>query len=209
MLGVCGLFVGAQTYADCLNVRFDSGDSICIALEKSGSRYYASLEKNNTSSNASLRCEILLPDNALENLGACNGYFQYSSSRTETVRLYIRYNSSEYEVIDASFNFRDGTRGSSNSQGGSSSSNTSISVSTNRTSPTTDQWANVTIDTNSSYKGRVEFSVQYRSSTSASWSTVSSSTYFTADSAFNNGYRFTASDNGRKTFSSFIKFNRS
>jgi hypothetical protein len=61
--------VGAQAQAaDCLNVKLDSGRSICLTLEKSGSRYYASLEKNNTSSNASLRCEILLPNDTLENI---------------------------------------------------------------------------------------------------------------------------------------------
>jgi hypothetical protein len=65
--------LGNATQANCLEVKFDnSRDSICVALEKNGSRYYASLERSNISSNALLRCEIELPNKRLENLGACN-----------------------------------------------------------------------------------------------------------------------------------------
>jgi hypothetical protein len=90
----------------------------------------------------------------------------------------------------------------------SSTNNGDLSISTNRTSPTTSQYANITVETPSSYRGYVNFYVQYRSSTSSSWSKVSSSSYFTADSYLNNGYKFTSSDYGYHTFSSFIRFNR-
>jgi hypothetical protein len=64
----------------------------------------------------------------------------------------------------------------------SSSSSTSdeIELSTNRKSPTTSQYVNLTIKTDKKYTGRLYLSAQYRSSSSSSWSNISntSSTYF-------------------------------
>ena len=199
--------LGNATQANCLEVKFDnSRDSICVALEKNGSRYYASLEKSNIPSNTPLRCEIELPNGRLENLGACDGYFQYDSTRIEQVKRLIRLGTRDFVTVDAYFDFRNGSWGSNN-QGGSSNNN--VKISTNKSSPTTNQWVNVTVETDSSYRGWVEFSVQYRAASSSSRSTVSSSTYFTASSEFNNGYKFTSSDKGEKTFNSFIRFNKS
>ena len=211
LFGLCCVFgIGNfSNAADCLDVKFNNGDSICVALEKSWTRYYAKLTTSNIGKNSALRCEILTPNDVLENLGACDGYFQYNSSSTEKVRMYVRYQNSEYKVIDADFNFRNGTWGSSSSSNSNSSSNNRLSISSNRTSPTTSQWNNITIETDSSYRDYVEFEVQYRSSSSSSWSTVSSTSYFDASSEFKNGYRFTSSDRGSVTLSSFIRFNRS
>ncbi|MDR2415162.1 MAG: hypothetical protein LBD75_00665, partial [Candidatus Peribacteria bacterium] len=43
---------------------------------------------------------------------------------------------------------------------------------------------------------------------SSYWENVSSSSYFSADSAFNNGYYFNSYDYGSHTFNSFLRFNR-
>ncbi|MDR0369005.1 MAG: hypothetical protein LBH96_00230, partial [Candidatus Peribacteria bacterium] len=91
----------------------------------------------------------------------------------------------------------------------SSSSSDDIEISTNRSSPSTEQWVNVTVETDSSYRGKVEFYLQYRTSSSSSWSKVTSSSYFTADDEFDDGYKFTSSDKGTVTFNSFIKFKKS
>ncbi|MDR0651068.1 MAG: hypothetical protein LBG59_06870 [Candidatus Peribacteria bacterium] len=107
--------------------------------------------------------------------------------------MYVRDDNSNSEYVEFNVN---------------GSSYNTLNISTNRSAPSTDQWVNVTVNTESSYRGRTEFYVQYRSSSSSSWSTVSSSSYFTADSYLTNGYRFTSSDYGSHTFSSFIKFNR-
>jgi hypothetical protein len=108
--------------------------------------------------------------------------------------------------VNASYNFNNGTWGSSNSGGGSSNSN-AIKITASKTNPSTSQWVNIDLDTNTSYRGRAEFKLQYRSSSSSSWSTASSSDY-TADNSFNRGYQFTASDRGYVTINSFIKFSR-
>jgi hypothetical protein len=78
-------------------------------------------------------------------------------------------------------------------------------VSSNRTSPSTNEWVNLTVRTNSSYQDYVYFSLEYRDGytrRSASYSD------YNADSYFNNGYRFTYSDYGERTFNSFIRFYR-
>jgi hypothetical protein len=87
---------------------------------------------------------------------------------------------------------------------GGSYSNT-FSVSTNRSSPSTNEYVNVTVKTNSSYTDYVYFSLEYYDGYSRR--TASSSDY-SVDNYFNNGYRFTYSDYGQRTFSSFIKFYR-
>ncbi|MDR2190485.1 MAG: hypothetical protein LBP53_04805 [Candidatus Peribacteria bacterium] len=50
-----------------------------------------------------------MPNQVLEDLGACNGYFSYASSRTERVKMYVRYDNRYFETIDADFNFSNGT----------------------------------------------------------------------------------------------------
>jgi hypothetical protein len=83
--------------------------------------------------------------------------------------------------------------------------NGNITISTNRTAPSTNEWVNVTVRTNSNYSDYVSFSLQYRDG--YTWRTASSSDY-NADSYFRNGYRFSYSDYGERTFNSFIRFYR-
>jgi hypothetical protein len=201
---------GSAVEANCLTVNFDNGEKICLELDKSSNYYYANV--TSAPSDATLKCDVVLPNDVNESLGACNGYFSYSSSKTETLRLYVWLNNREFKVVDAKYNFSNGTRGSSSDVGGGSSSsdNEEIEITTNKSSPTTSQYVNVTVDTDSSYKGYVYFSVQYRASSSDAWKTQTSSTYFTAgDNYLKNGYKFVTSDYGSHTFSSFIRFNKS
>ncbi len=100
-----------------------------------------------------------------------------------------------------------------------SSTNTSnldnFLLSTNRSSPTTSQWSDLTIrarnssnNTLSNFNERVRFRVYYRTSSSSSWTETTSSTYYTISSSFNNWYTFYTYDYWVKTLSDFIKFNR-
>ncbi|MBO4203937.1 hypothetical protein J5893_03880 [bacterium] len=86
-----------------------------------------------------------------------------------------------------------------------------IRITTNRSYPDVDQYVNITLETSSDYRGRVDFEVQYRSTSSSSWSKLgtSSSSYFTADSYLRKGYQFTSSDRGYRSFSNFIRFAKS
>jgi hypothetical protein len=64
----------------------------------------------------------------------------------------------------------------------SSSSSDDIELSTNKKSPSTNQYINLTIETDRDYTGKLTLSAKYRSSSSSSWSSVSntSSTYFSS-----------------------------
>ena len=100
------------------------------------------------------------------------------------------------------------------SWGWSSSKNSYISISTNRKSPSTDQYINLTIETDNDYTGKINFSkFQYKSSSSSSWSNISrtSSTYVSNySSAWSNGYyKMTSSDYGYVTLKEIIKFKKS
>jgi hypothetical protein len=96
----------------------------------------------------------------------------------------------------------------------SSSYNDDIELSTNRKSPSTDQYVNLTIETDdSSYVGRLTLSAKYRSSTSSSWSSISntSSTYFSdySDEWADGYYRMRSSDDGEVTLDDLVKFRKS
>ena len=115
------MFLGigsAAVQANCIEATFENGDRACIALNKNRNQYTVSVSSSNLSSTSSLVCEMLLPNQDLKLLGACNGSFSYSSSRTEKVRLYVRYNNRYYDTIDAYYNFNDGSWDSYNSIGG-------------------------------------------------------------------------------------------
>jgi hypothetical protein len=65
------LGIGSIAQANCLDVRFDNGDSICIALNKNWNQYTASVQSSNLSSSyrtSALVCEMLLPNQELKNL---------------------------------------------------------------------------------------------------------------------------------------------
>jgi len=163
MLALIGVFSWIAG-ANCLTVEFDNRDSFCLSLDKSGRTYSASIEDRDLSSwPNTLRCELLLPDNSLEDLGACNGSFTYSSSKEEKVKLYIRYNSTYYTVITSYLDFSDGTWGDSDSDinGGSRSKNSGLSISVDDTTLGKNDYTNMIIETDD-YDGKIDFTVEYK-----------------------------------------------
>ena len=89
-----------------------------------------------------------------------------------------------------------------------------LSVNSSNKYPSTNQWVQVNIETDSDYTDNINFSkLQYRSSTSSSWSNVSrtSSTYV-SDYSYDwsaGYYRMTRSDYGYVTLNNLIKFSKS
>jgi hypothetical protein len=95
----------------------------------------------------------------------------------------------------------------------SSSSSDEIELSTNRKSPSTSQYVNLTIETDDSkYTGKLYLSAKYRSSSSSSWSSISntSSTYFNdySDEWDDGYYKMKSSDKGEVTLSNLVKFRK-
>jgi hypothetical protein len=86
-----------------------------------------------------------------------------------------------------------------------SSNNGNLSLRTSNSAPSTNQWVNLTITTDSSYRDYVYFSLEYKDG--STWRSASTS-YYEADTYFNRGYQFTSSDYGQRTLNSFIRFNR-
>ena len=214
--------------SNCLNVKFDNWDSVCLGITKSGTKNFKiSIDKNNLSKSPTLMCNLTLPDGHIYQLSACQGSFTYTSSSTQAVLLSVTYVDNNKDVyynwFSTSLNFKNWTWGSSiktlnsgqwvnNGKSSSSSSSDDIELSTNRKSPTTSQYVNLTVTTNKKYTGKLYLSAQYRSSSSSSWSNISntSSTYFSSySSEWSNGYyKMTSSDKGNVTLSNLVKFRK-
>ena len=95
----------------------------------------------------------------------------------------------------------------------SSSSSEDIELSTNRKSPTTSQYVNLTIEMDDDdYTWKLKFSVKYRSSSSSSWSTITrtSSTYFSdySDEWEDWYYKMKSSDDWEVTLKNLVKFKK-
>ena len=228
---ICGiaLFIGSAFAAssDCLNIKFDNWDSVCLEVSKSGTKNFKiSIAKNNLSRNASLTCRILLPNDRIYPIGACNGTISYNWSSTQSVVIYATYldnsNKSHFKRQQAKINFSNGYWGSSSdvisvskasgSSSSSSSYNDYIELSTNRKSPSTNQYVNLTIKTDRNYNGKLYLSAKYRRYSSDSWSTFSntSSTYVNDYSSewSNEYYKMTSSDRGEITLNNLVKFRK-
>ena len=97
----------------------------------------------------------------------------------------------------------------------SSKNNNYIYLSTNRKSPSTNQFINLTIETEDNYTGKINFSkFQYKSSSSSSRSTISnkiSNTYISdySDTWEDWYYKMTSSDDGYVTLKNLVKFKKS
>ena len=215
------------TSSDCLNIKFDNWDSVCLGITKSGTKNYkVSIDKNNLSRTATLVCYLTLPDGHMYQLNGCAWSFTYTSSSTQAVLLSATYVNNQkdifYHWLSTSINFKNGVWGSSsrtinswegtNNWKSSSKSSDEIELSTNRKSPSTSQYVNLTISTDKKYTGKLYLTTKYRSSSSSSWSTVSntSSTYFSNYSTeWSNGYyKMTSSDKGNVTLSNLVKFRK-
>ncbi len=98
------------------------------------------------------------------------------------------------------------------SSSSSSNNNDEIELSTNRESPSTNQYVNLTIETDDDYVGKLTLSAKYRSSSSSSWSSISntSSTYFSdySDEWDDGYYKMKSSDDGEITLKNLVKFKK-
>ena len=225
------LSVGSVNAAssDCLNVKFDNWDSVCLGITKSGTRNFkVSIDKNNLSKTATLLCNLTILDSEgrMYPLNACQWSFTYTSTSTQAVLLSVTYidNKSDiyYNWLSTSINFKNWAWGSSsktinswewtNNWKSSSKTSDDIELSTNRKSPSTSQYVNLTITTDKKYTGKLYLTAKYRNSTSSSRTTISntSSSYFSNYSTeWSNGYyKMTSSDKGSVTLSNLVKFKK-
>ena len=220
LLAVCaflGVGLGTAYASDCLNLNFGNWDSVCLGIEKSGTKNFKiSVDKNNLSKSSSIKCYVILPNSSMYSLNNCEWTFSYSSNNTDGVVVsatYILKNKDFYSKrMAASINFNKWTRWSSSSS--SSKSDKNLKITTSPSSPDTYDWVKLTIKTDKNYTGKIKFSkFQYRSSSSSSWSNISStsSTYVSDYSTdWSNGYyRITSSDKGEATLKNLIKFKKS
>ena len=88
-----------------------------------------------------------------------------------------------------------------------------IKLSTNRESPSMNQYVNLTIETDEDYVGKLSFSAKYRSSSSSSRTNISnltSSTYFSdySDDWDIGYYRMRSADDGEVTLKNLVKFKK-
>ncbi len=210
--------------SDCLNLKFDNWDSVCLGISKNWTKNFKiSVDNNNLSRNSVLNCYIILPNSYMYPLGACKWEFTYAWTNTQNVTIsatYVTSNNSFYSKrIENRVNFNNGTWWSSsyvissNSSSSSSSKNDYIELSTNRKSPSNNQYVNLTISTDKKYTGKLYLTAKYRSSSSSSWSSFSntSSTYISDYSSdwSNWYYKMVSSDKGEATLSNLIKFKKS
>ena len=228
---LCWLFLFAWSAlaasSDCFNIKFDNWDNVCLGITKSGTKNFkVSIDKINLSQTPSLMCYLTLPDGHMYQLNGCRWSFTYAGSTTQAVLLsatYVDNNANVfYNWLSTSINFKNWTWGSSsrtinsgewvNNWKSSSKSSDEIELSTNRKSPTTSQYVNLTVTTDKKYTGKLYLSAKYRSSSSSSWSTISntSSTYFSNySSEWSNGYyKMTSYDKGNITLSNLVKFKK-
>ena len=156
----------------------------------------------------------------MHSLNECKGSFYYAWNSTEDVIVsttYVTKNRNFYsKKVSANINFNRWSWASSRNTSSNSSSNNNsgeIGLSTNRKSPTINQYVDLTINTRKSYVGRLLLSAKYRSSSSSSWTSISntSSTYFSDYSnEWENGYyRMVSSDRWEYTIEDIVKFKKS
>ena len=229
LLTVCtflGIGLGTAYASDCLNLKFNNWDSLCLEIEKNGNKNFKiAVDKNNLNKGSSIKCYIILPNSSVHTLNDCAWNFSYPWSNTEDVIVsatYVLKNGNFYSKrLNSKLNFNKWTWTSSNDTSNSSksssknNSNGDIKVSVSPSNPDTYEWVKLTIETDDDYTGKINFSkFQYKSSNSSSWSTISSrtsSTYVSDYStAWSNGYyKMTSSDDGYVTLKNLVKFKKS
>ena len=142
------------------------------------------------------------------------GYYKMSSSDNGYVTLknLVKFKKSGYYRIYVEDTDSNESYIQINVDTSSSSSSDKIELSTNRKSPSTSQYVNLTIETDKKYTGKLTLSAKYRSSSSSSWSNISntSSSYFSDYSTdWSRGYyKISSSDKGYVTLNSLVKFKK-
>ena len=170
----------------------------------------------------------MTPDSQLKSVSSCNGEFTYDVSRAGRIKLWIRYNevapidregkpdnTSEWTYPQRVYDFDNEERVDDNLTSNSNGNLDNFYLTTDDTTPSTSQYVDLTVEARDSsddrvtdYTDRVKFGVYYRSSSSSIRTLTTSSTYYTMSSSYSNGYDFTSSNDGIKTFTNLIKFNR-
>ena len=219
------LSVGTANAAssDCLNLKFNNWDSVCLGIAKSGTKNFkVSVDKNNLRKNSEIKCFIALGNGSIHSLKNCEWSFNYAGSNTQDVVVtatYVLKNNDFFSKrMPIKINFNNGSWGSNSSNSSSSKSSSKSSddlkISVSPSSPDTYEWVKLSITTDDDYIGKINFSkIQYKSSSSASWSNISrtSSTHVSDYSSewSNWYYRMTSSDDGEAILKNLVKFKKS
>ena len=211
--------------SDCLNLKFNNWDSVCLGITKSGTKNFkVSVDKNNLSKNSEIKCFVVLENGSIHSLKNCEWSFSYAGTNTQDVIIsatYVLRNNDFYSKrTHTKINFNKGTWESNTSSSSSSSKSSSkkssddLKISVSPSSPDTYEWVKLTITTDDDYTGKINFSkIQYKSSSSSSWSNISrTSSNHVSDysSEWSNWYyKMTSSDDGEATLKNLIKFKKS
>ncbi len=148
-----------------------------------------------------------------------NGYnFSSYNNGQVTITDFIKFRREGYEykivVIDDN-NDIEGYKIFTIDDDDTNNSNTdNFYITTDNSTPTTSQWIDLTIKaregtySNTSYRGTIQFEVYYKAPSSSTRVLTTSTTYYDINSSYNNGYTFTSSDNGQKTFNNILKLKK-
>ncbi|MFA6256639.1 MAG: hypothetical protein WC606_05715, partial [Candidatus Absconditabacterales bacterium] len=213
----------------CKDVEFANGVTACVNIEDAGTdrrRLTTDIDGGTTSN---LRCDIMTPDSSLRSISSCNGEFSYDETKPGRIKLWIRYSetapsdregkpssNSERTFPQWVYDFDNKERTDDNLTDSSSNGDLdNFYLTTDDTTPSTSQYIDLTVKARDSdnitltnYTNAINFKVYYRSSSSSSWTQTTSSTYYTMNSSYTDGYDFTSSNDGQKTFINFIKFKK-
>jgi len=228
----CWIGFAHANSSSCKDVNFSNGVTACVNIEDAGTDKRRLNTSINNWSTSNLRCDIMTPDSTLKSVGSCNGDFSYDKETIGRIKLWIRYNetapsdrdgkpnsNSEWTYPQWIYDFDDQERTdddlSDNSSNNSNGDLDNFYLSADDTTPSTSQYVDLTVKARDSdnyvitdYTDAVNFKVYYRSSSSSSWTLTTSSVYYTMSSSYVDGYDFSSSNNGQKTFTNFIKFNK-
>ena len=123
------------------------------------------------------------------------------------VRVYAENDTSIYKEI--TFNVGSNNNNTSNGE------LDNFYLTTSTTTPSTSEYVDLTINARDSddytitdYTDTVKFKVYYRANESSSWIQTTSSTYYTMNSDYTDGYDFSSSDDGIAELTNFIKFKK-
>jgi hypothetical protein len=148
-----------------------------------------------------------------------NGYtFNSSNNGNITITDFIRFRKTNYEykviVIDKDYNTIKGEKIFTVGSVDNNSTADNLYLTTDDTTPNTLQRVDLTVksregtSTNTAYRGTVQFEVYYKASSSSTWTKTTSSTYYEMKSTYVDGYTFTSSNDGQKTFTDLIRFKK-
>lgn len=222
--------IASANTTSCKNVYFANSITACVNIEKVGTDRRSLSSTLNGWSTSNLRCDMILPDNNLRSISSCNGEFFYDVQLLGRIKLWIRYNesapttragkpssNSERTYPQWIYDFHNEGRSSDNLQD-STSANTNLNnfyLTTDDSTPSTSQYVDLTVKARDSdnytltdYTDTINFKVYYRPSGTSSWIQTTSSTYYTMNAEYTNGYDFLSSDNGIASLTNFIRFNR-